>query len=139
MSIYNDRGTLVYTEFLKDKKGISLAYDFNKLPKGLYKVKLMANKKRYTTTINHDKEPAQFFKSYLKSENGSKKYALKVVRQSMEPVMVTILDKNDKVLFSETIDVDYNFERIYDLSPKKSDAKSIVLNSGRNSVVHSIK
>ncbi len=97
-----------------------------------------AHKKSRNSKSNTNSESSSFFKSYIKTENGSGKYAVKVVRQSMKPVLITVLDKHNNVVFTETIDVDYNFERVYDISSLESEAKSIVVYSGKNYVEHKI-
>ncbi len=139
VSIYNKKGAHIHTKLVRSNKGFILPYDLSNLPEDSYVVKVNNGTSNYSTIIEHKKSPAPFFKAYIKAENGTNKYNVKVVRNEMNPVHITILDKSENVIFTEEIDVDYNFEKVYDLKQHAKNAQNILVYSGANSVNFSIK
>jgi len=139
VSIFNEKGLHIHTEHIKRGKGFKLPFDLSNLPEGSYLVKVNADGTELNTTINHEKEPASFFKAFIKPEDGKLKFSVKVVRHEMRPVLITIIDKNNREIFSENIDVDYNFERKYDLKDQALHAKTITVLSDGNMTTYNIK
>lgn len=134
LNIYDEKGAKLDTKMIKKGKAFKITYDLNSLPEGNYRVKLSSETVNLTTNINHVKNAKSFFKAHIKAEEGNKKLNVRVVRHDMKPVTITIEDKNNRVIFTESINVDFNFERTYDLKHYSSTAKYVTVNSGMNSV-----
>lgn len=132
IKITNEKGQHLRMDYVRKVNSFKLPYDFNDMPEGKYIVNVSAGKHNYSTTINHIKEAAPFFNASIEKEEGNK-FRIKVVRHSKNPVMVTFYDKNNQVIYTETIDVDYNFERLYKLSRPSLKANSITVHSGSQS------
>lgn len=139
LKIYDENGKQLDSKMIKKGRAFNITYDLNNLPEGKYKVKLYSGSVYYTTDINHVKNTASFFKANFNAEEGNKKINVRVVRHDMKPVTITIQDKNNQVIFTESISVDFNFERTYNLKHYSSRAKYITVNSGLNSVNHVVQ
>lgn len=135
VNLYDAKSNLLHTEYIRNYNGFKLPYDLSNLSEGVYEIKLITTKENFSTKIYHTKESG-YFKAFIKPEG--EKYKVKVVRQTMHPVMISILDKNHHVLYSEKIDVDYNFEKVYDLK-KTRNAKYISVVSQDKTIDYIIK
>lgn len=132
IKITNEKGQHLRMDYVKKGNSFKLPYDFSNMPEGKYIVNVSTGKHHYSTTINHVKEAAPFFNAFIEKEEGNK-FRIKVVRHSKNPVIVTFYNKNNQIIYTETIDVDYNFERLYKLSLPSLKANSITVHSGSQS------
>lgn len=139
LKIFDKDGKQLNKKMIKQGKAFTITYDLNNLPEGNYLVKLTSKNVNFSTNINHVKSKKPFFKAHIKSEEGNTKFNVRVIRQDMKPVVVTIQDNNNHVIFTESIDVDYNFEKNYNMKQFSSRAKYITVSSGINTVNYVVK
>ncbi|CAN5207739.1 hypothetical protein BH23BAC1_BH23BAC1_08170 [soil metagenome] len=115
----------------------SALINFSNLSKGKYLVRVKDQNKFYRTTINHLYKESDLKVNVSPLENGSK-YNLQVIHNSKNPVWVNIYNSDYKVIYSDKIDVDQNFSRVYDLRKYYGKARSIEVYTDGKSVTHSL-
>lgn len=117
--IFDENNTLVHTDKIYSENGFVRPYNFKKLTAGKYRFEITdfegkaekvvdynLNKTVRNTAIRARLSPVEESESKMKLE------VLGVVN---EPVFVRVLDKNQAEIFSETINIQSSFSRVYNL------------------------
>ncbi|MBC7922267.1 MAG: hypothetical protein H7Z75_14390, partial [Ferruginibacter sp.] len=123
--LYDAQGSRLYTDFIGKAKTFTKHYDFNGLASGEYRFEIVGVEGKQQRTVQY--VPATpIAKAGLKvsvaalEETG--KFALKVQRKQTAPVLVSIYNDRNELIYEDRIQANQNFSRVYDLS--KSFAKA---------------
>ena len=123
--LYDAQGNRLYTDFVGKAKSFVKHYDFNGLVGGEYRFEVVGVDGKQAHTVQH--VPASpVAKAGLKMSvaalEEAGKFALKVQHKQATPVLVSIYDDRNELIYEDWVQVNQNFSRVYDLS--KSFAKA---------------
>lgn len=115
VNFYDSKGKKIFTDKVYNKYGFLRPYSFESLPEGNYTIELIDPKgtvsreityiSSATASMDVDLEPA-----------ADKAYQLKVVGNSIEPVLVKIYDQRYELVTEDYIDNEKSFTKVYNLS-----------------------
>jgi len=132
VNIYNQEGTRLFSESIKNSKSFKKAYDLSKLPVGEYEFEIIDNKKVVSEKVKvaPSEEDLRYIKASVVKEEGDK-YSVKVIGEIVDPIAVNIYDKYGKLVYGDLIDIKNSFSRMYDLSKSfGKDVKFEVVQNG---------
>jgi len=128
VSIYDAQGDLMYTDLIRSVKAFQKMYDFSGLESGNYKIEVAGAEGKIEQTIQVAAERESLIAS-VSTLDTKGKYELQVRNKVMKPVIVTIYDSSDNLIYEDQIDVDHSFSRVYDFSRNFAKAASFVVYS----------
>lgn len=128
VNIYDANGELMYTDLIKSVKAFEKMYDFSQLGSGNYKIEVAGAQGKIEQTIQIAAVKESLIASVATLDTKGK-YELQVRNKVMKPVIVTIYDSSDNLIYEDRIDVDHNFSRVYDFSRHFAKAASFVVYS----------
>ena len=128
VNIYDAKGDLMYTELIRSVKAFQKMYDFSRLGSGNYKIEVAGAEGKIEQTIQIAAVKESLIASVATLDTKGK-YELHVRNKVMKPVIVTIYDSSDNLIYEDRIDVDHNFSRVYDFSRHFAKAASFVVYS----------
>jgi hypothetical protein len=118
VEVLDKKGTVLYTERLKQKNSFTKPYSFQNLEFGEYSFKITDEEGVFVTKIKRSDE-INMVASIRKLAGEKAKVIVK--GEFMGPVSVNIFDKHSELVFDDYIDHESAFSRIYDLSKVKAD------------------
>ncbi|CAN5348846.1 hypothetical protein BH23BAC1_BH23BAC1_08480 [soil metagenome] len=117
VSIYDASGAWIHSSYFNAAEENSLKRSFNlgSLPYGTYRFEVVDQGKKTSEILHHLEKGIKLDVSVAKtSEKG--KYNLNVLRDNGNPVYINIFDEKNNIIYRDTIEIEANFSRIYDLS-----------------------
>lgn len=125
VSIYNERGTLLLTDRIRNVTRFSRPYNFRELPSGVYTIQITDASGTTTKTVQHGEASFptahQELKVNINALAESTRYELSVLGDRSESVTVTIYDDRNNPIFSEQINEQGSFRKVYDLSKVRAN------------------
>ena len=128
VNIYDSKGELMYTDLIKSVKAFQKMYDFSQLGSGNYKIEVAGAEGKIEQTIQIAAVKESLIASVATLDTKGK-YELHVQNKVMKPVIVSIYDTSDNLIYEDRIDVDHNFSRVYDFTRNFAKAASFVVYS----------
>ena len=132
VNIYDQKGSRVFTESIKNPKSFKKAYDLSKLPVGEYEFEIIDNEKVVSEKVKVAPayDDTRYIKASVVKEEGEK-YSVKVVGAVIDPIAINIYNKYGELIYGDLIDISKGFTRIYDLSKAIStDVKFEIVQNG---------
>ncbi|WP_421890735.1 hypothetical protein [Marinoscillum sp.] len=118
----DNEGKLIHTDRVKNEGGFMKPYDLSKLENGTYYFEFTDQYGVISEKIELQPEKESSTLSVKALEN--KKYELSVEQNEKLPLLLTIYNSNEEVLYKERYQDMKNFSRVYDLS--KFDSQNFV-------------
>ena len=128
IEVLDNKGTVLHTERLMQRKSFTKPYSFQNLQFGEYSFKVTDEEGVFVTKIKRS-DDINMVASINKMEDDKAKIIVK--GEFMGPVSVNIFDKHNELVFDDHIDHESSFSRIYDLSKVKADELRIEVVSER--------
>jgi hypothetical protein len=118
LTIYNEDGSVVYSETLKGVEKFIRPVNFGSMIAGDYKIEISDANGKQAQNISVGKEVKKA--SSLKGVHVAKvintdKYLLSVANNGAEQISVRILDAANNVIFTETVTASADFAKVYNL------------------------
>jgi hypothetical protein len=141
--IYNESGSLLMEDRIKNVAGFTRPYNFCTLPAGKYSMVIEDAKGKETKQIYHGIASvealalAKKVKVSILALDNPAKYELSVVGSRMQPVEVRIYDASKTLIFTEEIAEAESFNRVYDFSKLNRAGLSMEVVNGEG-VLHSV-
>lgn len=119
VTIYNEKGLVVFSEIMQDTEHFMRPYNFSSLPHGEYTIELSDKSGKQYQKISHKGETKRIahLTRLNKREN---KYMLTVPNTGNDVITIRIYDHASKVLFEETQNIQGNFAKVYNLNAVSS-------------------
>jgi len=118
VEVLDDKGIVLHTESISQKKSFTKPYSFQNLNNGEYSFKVIDEDGVYVTKIKRT-EDLNMVASIKKVSDEKAKVI--VEGEFMGPVSVNIFDSRNTLVFDDYIDHEAGFSRVYDLSKVKAD------------------
>ena len=131
VTIYNANKKRIFSDIITNTDGFSKPSNFSNLPEGEYTFEIESNGVKSTEIVsNLKRENRPALKAFVMPMQESGKFQLMVMSNNMEPVTISILDRNNQVLHKESVDSPETFGKVYNLSDvKDSEARFVVSTS----------
>ncbi|MDQ2657871.1 MAG: T9SS type A sorting domain-containing protein, partial [Bacteroidota bacterium] len=122
VTIYNEKGAVVYKEVLEHTDQFMRPYNLSPLPAGDYVIELRDEQATRTQKITHSGKANRKLLAHLRRMNPDEnKYMLAVPNQGKDELTVKIYGQDNTLLYEETEIVDGNFAKLYNLNKVKGD------------------
>jgi hypothetical protein len=118
VEVLDEKGTVLHTESIKQRKSFTKPYSFQNLNLGEYSFKVTDEEGVYLTKIKRS-DDVNMVASIKKVSDEKAKVIVK--GEFMGPVTVNIFDSHNVLVFDDYIDHEASFSRVYDLSKVKAD------------------
>ena len=131
VSIYNEDGRKVSTQFVKKAKNFKRTYNFRKLQPGKYKIVVRNENGSANQEISYQIKEARL-KTFVSKIPDTKSLKLHVGDfDASAPVLVKIYDRYNKLIHSEEINNELGFSRVYNFGDVKTNSvRVLVENNG---------
>ncbi|MDN5210574.1 hypothetical protein QQ020_00905 [Fulvivirgaceae bacterium BMA12] len=117
--IYDEKNQLIYMDRVQNENGFMRPYNFTQLSEGKYRFEITDAEGKVSKIADYSRKKRvnnKPLKVRLEPvEESQHKFKLDVVGITDEAIFIKILDKNDRELFGETIDLQTSFSRVYNL------------------------
>ncbi len=117
--IYDDKNQLICMDRVQNENGFMRPYNFNQLSEGKYRFEITDAEGKVSKVADYSRKKkviAKPLKVRLEPVKASQhKFKLDVIGITDEAIFVKILDKSNRQLFGETIDLQTSFSRVYNL------------------------
>lgn len=121
VTIYNDKGRIVYTETMRDTENFMRPYNFSRLPAGKYTIELIDSHGKRVKEIAHGRRAKENVAVLTKLRQDQGKYMLAVPNEGRNALTVRIFDNYSKLVYAKTEVVEGDFATVYDLSKFKGN------------------
>lgn len=118
VEVLDSKGSILHTEHIRRTNSFTKPYSFQNLRLGEYSFKVTDEEGIYLTKIKRT-DDVNMLASIKKIEDEKAKVIVK--GDFMAPVSVQIFDKHMVLVFSDYIDHESSFSKVYDLSKVKAD------------------
>lgn len=116
VTIYNERGRIVFTETMKDREHFMRPYNFSRLPSGDYTIELLDAQGTRVKTIHHAKEERRRTAYLTRLSEDENKYMLSVLNEGSNPLTVRIYDAYSRMVYNNTEVIHGDFAAVYNLN-----------------------
>ena len=141
VTIYNERGRKVSSQYVKKAKNFKRTYDFSNLQPGKYKIVVRNENGSANQEIIYQIKEAKL-KTFVSKIPNTKSLKLHVGDfDTTAPVRVKIYDRYNKLIHSEVINNAEGFSRVYNLGSVQANSVSILVenNGEARSFAHSFQ
>lgn len=122
VTIYNEKGAVVYKEVLENTEQFMRPYNFSPLPSGDYVIELRDEQATRTQKISHNTKVNRQLLAHLRRTNpGENKYILAVPNEGKDELTVRIYGQDHTLLYQETEAIEGDFAKLYNLDKVKGD------------------
>lgn len=115
VAIYNNSGTTVFRETLKNTEDFMRPYDFSKLAAGVYTIELTDEKGVSVRKVTHNISSGKRIAKLTRINKQDHRYVLSVPNQGGDVLKVRIFDQHSNLVHQETDVVNGNFAKLYNL------------------------
>ncbi len=115
VTIYNEKGTVVYKEVMTNTDQFMRPYNFSPLPPGEYVIQLSDEQGTRTQKVIHTKANHKLLAHLRRVTPGENTYMLAVPNQGNDELTVKIYGNDNILLYNETEVVQGNFAKLYNL------------------------
>jgi hypothetical protein len=138
VKVYNQDGTLVYIDNIKNATELKRNYDLSSLGRGVYTVEISNGefKTAERVAVGGAKLNPVAFHAYVSPSLASGSFKVAYQGGAQEGVYITVQDANGVILYSEHSESD-NFARRYNLSSLKPGSYTVNVSSGDKSLEQS--
>ena len=128
VTIYDAKRKRIFSDIITNTDGFSKPYNFSNLPEGKYTFEIESNGVKSVEVVdNHKRASRPAMKALVIPLAETGKFQLMVMSNHMQPVNISILDKNGKELHKESVDAEETFGKVYDLNEiRSSEARFVV-------------
>jgi len=120
VTIMDEAGYVVYTEYIKYQKSFVKPFNLRNLPAGNYKFVIKNGEDVYEELIAHQLTIPEFDISAERLADAGK-IKLTVKGQEMLPLTVRIFDADQELVYSKSVKSEKSFFQIYDISKVKAE------------------
>ena len=115
VTIFNERGDVIYREVLANTDQFMRPYNFSSLPEGEYTIELRDEQGRRVEQVDH-KFASEKRTAHLTRLSGPKnRFMLAVPNEGEDDLRIRIMDDRNAVLYEETQHVIGDFAKVYNL------------------------
>lgn len=134
MNIYNASSNLIYTEVVSGD-GFIRPLRFSGLVPGEYTIEITDGTTKHSEKINYRPAPAASKKAvHVSKIAGEEKYLVSVANATGEKVTINIYDEFDRLLHTETRQINDQFAQVYNVKNKKVSSVEVIDEAGNKRV-----
>ena len=115
VTIFNERGDVIYREILANTDQFMRPYNFSSLPEGEYTIELKDQQGRRIQQVNHKLSPEKRTAHLTRLNGRENTFVLAVPNQGQDDLHIRIMDEHNAVLYQKTEHVEGNFAKVYNL------------------------
>lgn len=115
LHVYDPQGNRIHSERIQGLNGFICPLNFKGLAPGSYRIEIIDEKVRYQEEISFRKPVREKSIHVSKLQGAEGKYLLAIANVRNEPIHVAIYDSGNRMIFSETRDLDADFAQVYRL------------------------
>jgi len=116
VTIYNEKGRVVFTEVMKEMENFMRPYNFSSLPAGEYTIELKDEQGKRAKKITHAGGKQKRMAVLTRLGHDANKYMLAVPNEGRQAFTVRIYNNYSKLLYQKTQMVDGDFASVYNLN-----------------------
>jgi hypothetical protein len=134
ISIYDDEGTLITNDKIKNNRSFKRTYNFKNMASGDYKVVVKNEEGRGSQQVFHNPKTSGL-QTMISQVPNSKSFKVLVGEfDSAEPVIVKGYNSDNRLIFKDEIQEVQGFSKMYNLSNITGDMVRFTVENGRESV-----
>lgn len=115
VAIYNDAGTLVFSEVISNVDEFMRPYNFSGLPAGRYLIEIDDEDGKRFQTVEHGRNRDQRVAHLTRLKGEPDRYVLLVPNKTPDVLTVKILNKHNELVYREVQKVEGDFAGLYNL------------------------
>lgn len=136
VNILDASGKVILIDYIKNKEGFVRPYNFQGLSEGNYFIEVNDHAGKVKIPLTHKSEQiSNFIKADVKALSSDRKFELLMLGNLSKGVVVTIYNKFDKIIYSESITETSGIRKVYNLS-KVGDREITFEVKAQNKVIH---
>ena len=116
VTIYNEKGNVVFKEVLQQTEHFMRPYNFAALPDGEYTIEINDESGRRFQRVAYAKPREERVAHLTRLNKRGNRYMLTVRNSGKDALTVRIFDQQNTVIFQETQKVQGDFAKVYDLN-----------------------
>jgi hypothetical protein len=113
VTIFNERGDVIYREILANTDQFMRPYNFSSLPQGEYTIELKDEQGRRVLQVNHKFSQEKRTAHLTRLNDHENKFMLAVPNEGPDDLQIRIMDENNAVLYQETEHIEGDFAKVY--------------------------
>lgn len=134
ISIYDDEGTLITNDKVKNNRSFKRTYNFKNMASGDYKVVVKNEEGRGSQQVFHNPKTSGL-QTMISQVPNSKSFKVLVGDfDNDKPVTVKVYNSDNKLIFKDDITEAQSFSKMYNLSNIEDDVVKFTIVNGRESV-----
>lgn len=115
VTIFNDKGVVVFKETLPNTDDFMRPYNFSALPKGVYIIRLTDKNGAVERKVEHNLD-RKIMAKFTRLNPKEHKYMLSVPKGKSNSFTVRVLDSRGRILLEETHAANGDFAKVYNLN-----------------------
>jgi len=119
VTIYNEKGRVVYSETMLDTEDFMRPYNFSALPSGVYTIELVDAHGTNVRKVEHALPDRKIVARVTRLSEGNHKYMLSVPENGSNKLTVRIYDDYNRLLYEGTEQLEGDFAKVYNLGAFK--------------------
>ena len=116
VTIYNEKGSVVFREIMKDTENFMRPYNFSGLPVGIYTIEVVDGQTKRVKKVSHATAGKKAMAVLTRLRGDENKYMLAIPNEGRNALTVRIFDSYNKLLYSKRQAVEGDFASIYNLN-----------------------
>jgi hypothetical protein len=116
VSIYNQKGSVVFSEVIRKTDNFMRPYNFSALPHGTYTIELNDGQRTRSEKVEHRISPGRRVATLLRVNKDDNRYLLAIPNKGHDVLTIRIFDERNTLLFEGREAVDGDFAKVYNLS-----------------------
>jgi predicted secreted protein len=120
LSIYDQNGSVIFSETLASTGGFIRPLNFNGLPSGEYTVELTNEAGKKVEKLNYFPQISTVKNIHIAKVGGENKYLIAVANDGAQTINVKVYDNANSVVYNESKEINGNFAQVYDVKDLKS-------------------
>ncbi len=137
VAIYNEKKVAVFRETLQNTEDFMRPYDFSALPAGVYTISLTDEKGTSVKTVTHNISAGKRIAKLTRLGKEDNRYVLSVPNQGADVLKVRIFNHNNTMLHQETVAINGNFAKLYNLGDRRGEYFFVISDKkGNRNLLH---
>ncbi len=133
VKIYNERGRTLFVETIHNMENFMRPYNFSTLPEGQYTIELTDDQGTHFKKVSHSNSQSNQKRAARLTRLGDgNRYMLAVPNVGKDVLTVSIYDGGSRLLYTETLPIDGDFAKVYNLNKISGGHTFEIVDQDRN-------
>jgi hypothetical protein len=116
VTIYDESGTVVFTETMRNTEHFMRPYNFEPLPTGDYTIELTDAQGKRSQKVHHQPADNKRIAHLTRLSDHENRYMLAIPNDGSDEIRVRIYDEDNTLLYEEEEAINGNFAKVYSLN-----------------------